>query len=848
MLKCASDVLYEFDQMSIDLKEVNRQKKNSQETNHEFESFPIIWDLGLFYWKQIVLNVYYIHPNSYFHKLKKVKDVVTKEIFLEIVIKSCWKLIEIQRQNELPFIQHQITEYNSMNIFDSVTDLPQFYNEDMKSDDIIRKNVIDIMNNYPEIKSIRSIILMMTDLHIFRGLFLSKYIEEFAKFLRNEVKEMLKDENVPIHNYLIYVQYRIKLEVNRLHLLHMIDKTNVTPLIHHIDLILIWEPCGTLLKGCADLFISFNIPHMRLMYSLMRRMKNNLSMLEAANLIELQEEKEKEWNKNGIEPLKNVFHSFIISSGFNCMKCLIPTKSMGENQSVLTNGSLQFITRLVSKLLTIKSKFDFIAEDCFDSNEHLVATVQGAFDSFLKDDSFEMNVRQVYGICFAELLALYVDRIMKLKKGELPFTNGTKLYFTEKKWWICMKENNDFEVRKYSKNSNVYTIVDKTEMSWEMMIDLTLDDVLIIFRCLRNHDVFEQKYKNDLAKRLISQFNNRIDDHEKLMVEKLEKVCGSNSTGTISNMFKDIEMSSTNEKSFKKYLQTNNLSLNGNLLNVKILSVANWPKTYAKFLKVNETDDEMNGENNQKSVTSINLPGSLEILRVNYEQFYTSTYRGRHLNWQNHYYDMCHVEAFYSYNGTNKTYEITLYQAIILELFNHFDKLTCEEIMEKLNIDSWTELERSIITLCEGTTKVLLRSNNDCVVQQNEIIQYNPHVESKNRRIKLIQVEVKEDEVIDEQKPVYINTDRQFELDATIMRTMKKHRNLTTKELYSNVNDILNFPNLKVELKNRLEKLIEREYIYQEVKKKSETTTLQEEGEVEDVEMDEDLIVNVYVA
>jgi cullin-4 len=95
----------------------------------------------------------------------------------------------------------------------------------------------------------------------------------------------------------------------------------------------------------------------------------------------------------------------------------------------------------------------------------------------------------------AELIALYIDKLLKKSKGL-----------------------NDTE------------------------IDLKLDQLVFLFRLIQGKDVFEAFYGKSLAKRLLLEKSASVD-LEKSMLVKLQCECGPGFTQKLEGMFKDIDLS-----------------------------------------------------------------------------------------------------------------------------------------------------------------------------------------------------------------------------------------------------------------------------------------------------------------
>jgi cullin 4 len=88
------------------------------------------------------------------------------------------------------------------------------------------------------------------------------------------------------------------------------------------------------------------------------------------------------------------------------------------------------------------------------------------------------------------------------------------------------------------------------ELSEEKM-DETFDRVIILFRFINGKDVFEAFYKTHLARRLLLQ-KSSSNDAERSILSKLKQECGSQFTGKLEGMFKDVHRSTELTSSFKQ--------------------------------------------------------------------------------------------------------------------------------------------------------------------------------------------------------------------------------------------------------------------------------------------------------
>lgn len=84
----------------------------------------------------------------------------------------------------------------------------------------------------------------------------------------------------------------------------------------------------------------------------------------------------------------------------------------------------------------------------------------------------------------------------------------------------------------------------------EQEVDVVLDKAIVLFRYVRDKDVFEKYYKTHLARRLLSGKSVSMD-YEKQMISKMKVEVGYSFTSKLENMFRDITISRDTSKEFK---------------------------------------------------------------------------------------------------------------------------------------------------------------------------------------------------------------------------------------------------------------------------------------------------------
>jgi len=328
----------------------------------------------------------------------------------------------------------------------------------------------------------------------------------------------------------------------------------------------------------------------------------------------------------------------------------------------------------------------------------------------------------------------------------------------------------------------------KNKATSDEQIESLLDQVMAIFRFINGKDVFEAFYKKDLAKRLLLSKSASIDA-EKAMISKLKTECGANFTNKLEGMFKDIDLSKDimdafNESKYKDELKA------GIDLHVYVLTTGYWPPY---------------------TPVEIKLPKELTEYQDVFKQFYLSKYSGRRLVWQ-HSLGHCTLKAFFPKG--KKELSVSLFQTIVLMLFNDAEELSCKEILEATGLDdSKGELKRTLQSLACGKVRVLVKEPKGIPVNENDKFRFRNDFSAKLHRIKINSIQMKETIIENIKTKQNVFQDRQYQIDAAIVRIMKTRKKLSHNLLISELYNQLKFPIKPADLKKRIESLIEREYL-----------------------------------
>lgn len=252
----------------------------------------------------------------------------------------------------------------------------------------------------------------------------------------------------------------------------------------------------------------------------------------------------------------------------------------------------------------------------------------------------------------------------------------------------------------------------------EEELEQILDKIMVLFRFIHGKDVFEAFYKKDLAKRLLVRKSASVDA-EKSMLSKLKQECGGGFTSKLEGMFKDMELSKDINIAFRQHMQNNKNNLGNIDLTVNILTMGYWP-TYP--------------------VTEVTLPPNLVELQNVFNKFYLAKHSGRKLQWQPTLGN-CVLKA--RFDAGPKEIQVSLFQSLVLLLFNEKNVLTYDEIKTACNIEV-EELKRTLQSLACGKVRVLTKNPKGREVADTDKFHFNNEFSNKLFKIKINQVQLKE--------------------------------------------------------------------------------------------------------
>ncbi|XP_017839867.1 cullin-4A [Drosophila busckii] len=318
-------------------------------------------------------------------------------------------------------------------------------------------------------------------------------------------------------------------------------------------------------------------------------------------------------------------------------------------------------------------------------------------------------------------------------------------------------------------------------------LEKTLDKIMVLFRFIHGKDVFEAFYKKDLAKRLLVGKSASVDS-EKSMLSKLKQECGGGFTSKLEGMFKDMELSRDVNLAFRGHTLSNDRDVTNLDLTVSILTMGYWP-TYAP--------------------TEVTMPPQFINPQQIFNKFYLEKHSGRKLQWQPTLGN-CVLRA--QFDAGPKELMVSLFQALVLLLFNDKPTLSYEEILAATSIEDG-ELRRTLQSLACGRARVITKSPKGRDIEDRDQFDFNNEFINKLFRIKINQIQMKETNEEQKATEERVFQDRQYQIDAAIVRIMKMRKTLSHNLLITELFNQLTFPVKPADLKKRIESLIDRDYM-----------------------------------
>lgn len=405
----------------------------------------------------------------------------------------------------------------------------------------------------------------------------------------------------------------------------------------------------------------------------------------------------------------------------------------------------------IKRLLSVYETFRAITQECFDNDVLFTKALDNACRAYINVNEFALPAGSPRSATSktSEMLAKYSDQL--LKKSTKP----------------------------------------------EIVADMSIDDIMVVFKFLTDKDVFESHYRRLFAKRLIHGTSTREADEE-AVIQRLQSENSMEYTGKITKMFQDVRLSKVLETEYDLHVKTlpDYTRTKYPELQPFVLAENMWPFSYQEM--------------------EFNIPKELTATHELLKEMYMGKHNGRILKWL---WPLCRGEITARIGKPGRPpflFTVTMFQMSILMLFNDADTLTLETIQERTNL-SLQNIAASMIPfikfkLIQQTPtgleaivkpetqfkiahpyKALKTKINFAAGVKNDILNALNHAQDKNRirdgsaagtnasvsngeggATALSGDGLTEEERIQEE----LNKDRQIFLEACIVRIMKAKRRL----------------------------------------------------------------------
>jgi len=319
-------------------------------------------------------------------------------------------------------------------------------------------------------------------------------------------------------------------------------------------------------------------------------------------------------------------------------------------------------------------------------------------------------------------------------------------------------------------------------------VEETLDKVVRLLAYIADKDLFAEFYRKKLSRRLL--FDKCAnEEHERVMLQALKQQFGAQFTSKMEGMVTDLQLARDNQQAFSEWLDNDGAAdkvASSVDVSVTVLTTGFWP-TY-KFVEL---------------ALPVEMVQGVEV----FKKFYETKTKHRKLTW---IYGLGTCSLTGKFQPRSIELQLSTFQAALLLLFNDDDKLTMEQIQERLHLPQ-DDTVRALHSLACAKYKILLKEPAGKTVSSGDVFEFNAKFTDRMRRIRVPVPPV------DEKKKVVedVDKDRRYAIDAAIVRTMKSRKQLPHQQLVLEVVQQMSRmfkPDFKV-IKKRIEDLIAREYL-----------------------------------
>ncbi|AGO11872.1 AaceriADR106Wp [[Ashbya] aceris (nom. inval.)] len=334
--------------------------------------------------------------------------------------------------------------------------------------------------------------------------------------------------------------------------------------------------------------------------------------------------------------------------------------------------------------------------------------------------------------------------------------------------------------------------------------DMSVDDIMTIFKFLTDKDAFEYHYRKNLAKRLIHG-TSTSEENEEMVIQRLQSENSMEYTGRITKMFQDVRLSKQLGQEFDTQIKSEPDYSKEKYPEFQpfVLAETMWPFPYQEV--------------------DFKLPQELVAEHRKLVDLYVKKHSGRVLKWL---WPLSRSELRADIGRPGRPpfhFTVTLFQMAILLMFNEHDTLSFEQIQEGTNLTT----QHIILSMLPFIKMKLLHQSPPGLESMGLLgTQYKLNLPYKLAKSKVnfaagvkgdisLSGSGKADTIDSDNINKELNKERQLFLEACIVRIMKAKRIVPHATL---VNECIAEShqrfNAKVSLiKKAIDNLISKEYL-----------------------------------
>ncbi len=391
---------------------------------------------------------------------------------------------------------------------------------------------------------------------------------------------------------------------------------------------------------------------------------------------------------------------------------------------------------------------------------------------------------------------------------------------------------------------------------WERELERTMDRVMSLFRCIHGKDVFEAFYKKDLARRLLLGKSSSTE-MEKAMVARIKGECGAAFTSKLECMFKDVELSKDINAKFRESVEAAGGAVGGGGAGSSSSGGGGGGSSSGGALGLSSKGGTISSEGSSGGggmeeeggasggggsgggggspllragegaldvyvhlltashwptyppSTGVQLAPDMAAAGAAFERFYTSKYSSRRLTWVTQV-GTCILRA--AFPSGRKELDVSLHQALVLLQYNGSGAWEYGALARATGIEA-AELKRTLQSLSLGVVRVLRKEPKGKDVSEGDVFTFNAAFAHALTRIKINQIQIKETKAEADATHEKVFQERQYQVDAAVVRIMKARKVLSHTLLMGSIMEQLRFDCAAADIKTRIESLIDREYL-----------------------------------